>query len=60
VQTNMVFITPKPGTAVALAQALYQRGIMVDPGGSIRMVTHLDVSRDDVLATAAAIKAFYC
>lgn len=59
VQTNMVFITPKPGTSAALAAALRERGILVDPGATIRMVTHLDVSRDDVLATVAAIKTFY-
>jgi threonine aldolase len=59
VQTNMVFMQPLAGTSQALADHLRQHGILVDPGTTIRMVTHLDVSRDDVLATAAAIKAFY-
>lgn len=57
--TNMVFIKPAPGTARELAAFLQQRGILVDPGPTIRMVTHLDVSRDDMLATVAAIKSFY-
>lgn len=59
VQTNMVFMTPRAGTATALAQALGTQGILVDPGTTIRMVTHLDVSRDDVLAVADAIRRFY-
>ncbi len=59
VQTNMVFMTPRAGTATALAQALGTQGILVDPGTTIRMVTHLDVSRDDVLAVAEAIRRFY-
>jgi threonine aldolase len=59
VQTNMVFITPAPGTAHALAEHLQHAGILVDPGATIRMVTHMQVSREDVLKTAAAIRNFY-
>ncbi len=59
VQTNMVFITPREGTARALAEHLRGRGILVDTGHTFRMVTHLDVSRADMLATAAAIRDFY-
>ncbi len=59
VQTNMVFMMPTAGTAEALTAFLRSRGILVDPGTTIRMVTHLDVSRADVLAAAAAIRDFY-
>jgi threonine aldolase len=59
VQTNMVFMVPKAGTAAALSHYLQARGVLVDPGNTIRMVTHLDVSRDDVLQVAAAIREFY-
>jgi threonine aldolase len=59
VQTNMVFMTPKAGTAHALTAHLAQHGILVDPGNTIRMVTHLDVTRADVERVAAAILAFY-
>lgn len=59
VQTNMVFIMPEAGRAAALAQFLQGVGILVDPGKTIRMVTHLDVSREDVLTTARAIRQFY-
>jgi threonine aldolase len=59
VQTNMVFITPMPGTADKLAEHLRTMGILVDSGAKIRMVTHMQVSRKDVLETAAAIRKFY-
>jgi threonine aldolase len=59
VQTNMVFITPAAGSAFALAEHLQQAGILVDPGTTIRMVTHMQVSREDVLKTAAAVRNFY-
>ncbi len=59
VQTNMVFMTPAAGTAQALAQHLRQQGILLDPGATIRMVTHLDISQADVTAVIEAIRAFY-
>jgi len=59
VQTNMVFMVPPPGTSAALAAFLRERGILVDPGATIRMVTHLDVTTDDILRTAAAIRDFF-
>lgn len=59
VQTNMVFITPQAGTGPALAEHLRKQGILVDVGHAFRMVTHLDVSRADMLATANAIRDFY-
>lgn len=58
VQTNMVFFTPRAGTAAALTAYLREHGILVDPGATIRLVTHLDVSREDVLAVVAAVQAF--
>ncbi|MDY6982926.1 MAG: low-specificity L-threonine aldolase [Pseudomonadota bacterium] len=59
VQTNMVFITPQAGTGPALAEHLRKQDILVDAGHAFRMVTHLDVGRADILATAAAIRDFY-
>ncbi len=59
VQTNMVFFTPVQGTAHALAEHLRNAGILVDPGSTIRMVTHMQISREDVLNAARAIKHFY-
>src|SRR5690606_22442894 len=51
--TNMLFITPTRDRGPALAAWLAERGILVDPGHTIRLVTHLDVSRADVETTAA-------
>ncbi|MGA0806035.1 MAG: beta-eliminating lyase-related protein, partial [Pseudohongiellaceae bacterium] len=58
VQTNMVFFTPPEGSANALTQFLRERGILVDPGATIRLVTHLDVREADVLEVAAAVREF--
>jgi len=59
VQTNMVFFAPKPGTMPALVAHLKAQDILVDAGTTIRLVTHMQVSREDVLRTVAAIKDFY-
>lgn len=59
VQTNMVFITPQAGSAAALVDHLRNQDILVDAGATIRMVTHLDVTRSDMLKTATAIREFY-
>jgi threonine aldolase len=60
VQTNMVFFVPRSDTAEALVASLKAHDILVDPGKTIRLVTHLDVSREDVLAVVAAVRRFYC
>jgi len=57
--TNMVFARIRNGEASALADALKKQGILVDARKTIRLVTHLGISRDDVLLTVAAIKRFY-
>ncbi len=59
VQTNMVFMTPPKGTSEALTDHLKQQGILVDPGNTMRMVTHMQVSRDDIETVVKAIVAFY-
>lgn len=52
VETNLVFfeIAPEVGTAVQLAAALREEGILAGPMGGqrMRMVTHLDVNAGDV------------
>jgi len=58
VHTNMIFLTPRAGTSAALAEHLRREGILVDTH-SFRMVTHLDVSREDVLKVAATIRDYY-
>lgn len=53
--TNMVFVTPADGTGPTLAEALGRAGIRINPGPSLRLVTHLDV---DDTAVDRVITAF--
>ena len=59
VQTNMVFVSVDPQRAEALRQYLKARGMLVGAGSRIRLVTHLDVSAEDIKALAAAVAAFF-
>jgi Threonine aldolase len=59
VQTNMVFITPNDGSSAALCAYLQEQGILVDPGTTIRLVTHLDVGTNDIARVIATIRKFY-
>jgi threonine aldolase len=60
VETNLVFfeLSAEVGTAVQLAAALREDGILAGPMGGqrLRMVTHLDVTADDVTAALAAME----
>ncbi len=58
VQTNMVFLSVAPELGPALKAWLQERGMMISLGPVIRLVTHLDVSRDDVTAFADAVGKF--
>ena len=59
VETNIVFfeVGPAWGTAADLSRGLSAAGVRINPVGRqrLRAVTHLDVTRDDVLAAAEAI-----
>jgi len=55
----MVFFKPRDGRVEELTDHLASREILIEPGSEIRLVTHMQVSAEDVLATAEAIKAFY-
>lgn len=57
--TNMVFVTPPPGSAADLREALALEGILIGGGESLRLVTHLDVSSEDIERTVAAFKKFF-
>ena len=58
-QTNMVYMGVEPTLAEPLRQFLRQRGILIGAGHTIRLVTHLDLDRQDVLVAAAAVKDFF-
>jgi threonine aldolase len=47
-RTNMVFIELAPEKSLRLTEHLKTRGILVGGYGQMRLVTHLDVSREDV------------
>ncbi|MCZ6579581.1 MAG: low-specificity L-threonine aldolase [Gammaproteobacteria bacterium] len=58
--TNMVFITPPADHITALCEALLGRGIIIAAGSpSIRMVTHLDISRADIETTIEAFEGYF-
>lgn len=59
VQTNMVFVKPINGDAVALTDFLKSSGVLVDVGSTIRLVTHMQITRQDIEATITAVKRFY-
>jgi threonine aldolase len=57
-QTNMVFLRVDPALLDPLRQFLKQRGILIGGTNPIRLVTHLDISAEDVAAFAAALATF--
>ncbi len=58
VRTNMVFVRVK-SRATELAGFMEQRGIVMDKGDDLRLVTHLDVSSEDIDTVITAFKEFY-
>ena len=59
VQTNMVFVTMVQGEPAALEEHLRQRAILFRVGRTMRLVTHLDVTEDDIGSVVRECKAFY-
>lgn len=47
-QTNMVFVTVPESEAGPLAERLRSESIIISPGTTIRLVTHLDISTEDI------------
>ncbi len=58
VQTNMVFLHLPPAEAGRLCAHLRQHNILIAGRDSLRLVTHRDVSRDDIDTVLAAIGEF--
>ena len=58
-QTNMVYVTMESSLAEPLRQYLRQHGMLIGSGNPVRLVTHLDVSRADVIAFASAVERFF-
>ena len=58
VQTNIVFVRVKSRDA-ELAGFMEQKGIIMDKGNDLRLVTHLNVSSRDIDTVIAAFKEYY-
>jgi threonine aldolase len=59
VQTNMVFFTLEPSRFKALQAYLKERGILISGREKVRLVTHLDVSAEDVGVVIAAFRDYF-
>lgn len=57
-QTNMVFIRLASHSHEELADYLKLRGIVISPRAPIRLVTHLDITSEDVKTFVTAVKDF--
>jgi threonine aldolase len=58
-QTNMVFFTMETEQANKMAEFLGKNNILISPGRTTRLVTHLDISRADISATLETIAEFF-
>jgi len=59
VQTNMLFLPLPPETAASLTAFLRERRILVAGRGGLRLVTHLDVTADDIGRVVAAFEEYF-
>ncbi len=58
-QTNMVFFQAPPDITARLAAFLRERNILISPGKTTRLVTHLDVRAEDVDHILAQVGDFF-
>ena len=58
-QTNMVFMEMAEAVSERLRAHLQEQGIIINKGPRVRLVTHMDVNRDGILQTVAAIRSFF-
>lgn len=59
VQTNMVFVRMRHGEPASLQAYLREKGVLINSGDPIRMVTHLDVNRSDIGKAVERIKGYF-
>jgi threonine aldolase len=59
VQTNMAFAGLKGQDPALLAEHLRTKGILINPGQTVRFVTHYDVKAEDVGVVVEAIKGYF-
>ncbi len=58
-QTNMVFFRTDPDLAARLADYLLGQNILISAGSTTRLVTHLDISREDVSTFLQSVDFFF-
>jgi threonine aldolase len=59
VQTSMVFFTLEPSRFKALQAYLKERGILIGGREKVRLVTHLDVTAEDIQTVIGAFKDYF-
>jgi threonine aldolase len=59
VQTNMAFVRVRSGDTASFCQRLREQNIIVPSANPMRLVTHLDVSDDDVDRVVDAARSFF-
>jgi threonine aldolase len=60
VQTNMIFFTLEKSRFAALQQEMKQQGILISGRDRVRLVTHLDVTKDYVEVVIKAFNDHFC
>jgi threonine aldolase len=58
-QTNIFYVEIPEAACAPLREALSRQGIRASIGPHTRLVTHLDVTADDVKKTVAAFETFF-
>jgi threonine aldolase len=59
VATNMVFLRMNADTAESLADYLQKKNILISPGEITRLVTHLDITIDDIDVVVSKIADYF-
>jgi threonine aldolase len=59
VQTNMVFFTMEPSRFKALQSYLKERGILISGREKVRLVTHLDITSEDVYVVIETFREYF-
>jgi threonine aldolase len=59
VQTNMVFFSMEPSRFKSLQSHLREQGILISGREKVRLVTHLDVTRDDIRTAVQSFKEYF-
>ncbi len=59
VQTNMVFLTVKTDSVKNLASHLKDAGVLITAANPMRLVTHMDVSTEDIHHTVTQFQSYF-